>query len=440
MTTSDSPQLQCQHYLPKKRRNCNFLANTGEQYCGNHLILHAPGAAADRRACPYDSNHIVWSKDLQRHIERCPTRVQQLKKEGQPWHCAGCNARVPPSTGAAVVSEPSANHDVLQIILKLRVLLEQVQPPGGRTAVLLPAECKNLMQPSFERPSDAKHLRQQASIVGHMQAAGLLQGGDDSTPVYMELGSGKGYLTDMAAAAFRIRLALLLDTGSFRHKADRTLRKVKGLEFVRVRTDLQDFCPPLHPMLAGDNASRPWVGMGKHLCGAATDFALRLCMQRCHQGLEGSGVSTLDGCSRQSQQSNTQESRCRGLAIAPCCHHRCTWEHYVNQAWMVQQGIGPSEFAVLCWMTGWAVCKPGRSSTCAQASNPPSSASPEGSLPGLSTEPEGFQAEGVRLSAFGTGIVPTLWYEVMEANAALFGGLQVKRQLGRVPFEMGILC
>lgn len=55
-------------------------------------------------------------------------------------------------------------------------------------------------------------------------------------------------------------------------------------------------------------------------------------------------------------------SRCRGLAMAPCCHHRCSWEHYVNQQWMEQLGIGPPEFALLTWMTGWAVC--GHAASC----------------------------------------------------------------------------
>lgn len=46
----------------------------------------------------------------------------------------------------------------------------------------------------------------------------------------------------------------------------------------------------------------PWVVCGKHLCGAAADFALRAC---------------LTALTQQQQQFNFQ-----GLAIASCCHHR----------------------------------------------------------------------------------------------------------------------
>ena len=40
--------------------------------------------------------------------------------------------------------------------------------------VLQPQQCLSSMQPSPFRPSDSKHLRQQASILGHMLAAGLI--------------------------------------------------------------------------------------------------------------------------------------------------------------------------------------------------------------------------------------------------------------------------
>lgn len=53
----------------------------------------------------------------------------------------------------------------------------------------------------------------------------------------------------------------------------------------------------------------PWVVMGKHLCGAATDFALRACLH------------TL-AAQQQPQQQQSQQFELQGLAIASCCHHR----------------------------------------------------------------------------------------------------------------------
>ena len=56
----------------------------------------------------------------------------------------------------------------------------------------------------------------------------------------------------------------------------RLLRKLDGLQFERVRTDLRSFHAPAYPLLA--QPGRPWVGIGKHLCGVATDYALRCCL------------------------------------------------------------------------------------------------------------------------------------------------------------------
>lgn len=55
----------------------------------------------------------------------------------------------------------------------------------------------------------------------------------------------------------------------------RTLRKL-GAKLLRVKVDIKDFEPTELPSLS---AGQPWVAMGKHLCGAATDFTLR-CVAR----------------------------------------------------------------------------------------------------------------------------------------------------------------
>jgi tRNA:m4X modification enzyme len=120
-----------------------------------------------------------------------------------------------------------------------------------------------------------------------MSTAGLLKGAKDTT--YVELGAGKAYLTLMIARATDATHFVINDNASFRLKGDRVLRRmirenVKNLHFVRCQADLKDF------LMAGSleelqtsaqrNAEekqtpRRVVGVGKHLCGAATDFALR---------------------------------------------------------------------------------------------------------------------------------------------------------------------
>jgi Methyltransferase TRM13 len=59
----------------------------------------------------------------------------------------------------------------------------------------------------------------QASIVGHMRRRGLLDGA--ARTAYLEFGAGAGYLSNMLAACCDARSLVLIDSGSFRLKADR---------------------------------------------------------------------------------------------------------------------------------------------------------------------------------------------------------------------------
>ena len=59
----------------------------------------------------------------------------------------------------------------------------------------------------------------QASIVGHMRRGGLLDGAAGTA--YLEFGAGAGYLSNMLVACCEARSLVLIDSGSFRLKADR---------------------------------------------------------------------------------------------------------------------------------------------------------------------------------------------------------------------------
>ena len=40
--------------------------------------------------------------------------------------------------------------------------------------------------------------------------------------------------------------------------------------------------------------------------------------------------------------------------IATCCHHRCTWETYVNPSFFTEAGLGEEEFALIALLSSWA--------------------------------------------------------------------------------------
>ncbi len=248
----------------------------------------------------------------------------------------------------------------------------------------------------------------------------------------------------------------------------RFLKRTPGLTMERQRQDIKDFNP------AGLSCLRDcscWIAFGKHLCGAASDFTLRCCVQslqslkalstetkvnqqetapkrspdeagshqdqarglllqngagdatevnsrgqedsKRHTSLCGQSAQEHEGCQADHQSSpcsqetfaagnsnggfsipgNNQGKVCSqptlkhtdtdpvpkavggqvsngwqgssqqttaqfsyahnaGVAVATCCHHRCSWNHYVNPAFFLKLGFTPVEFELISWMAG----------------------------------------------------------------------------------------
>jgi hypothetical protein len=127
----------------------------------------------------------------------------------------------------------------------------------------------------------------------------------------------------------------------------------------------------------------PWVVTGKHLCGAATDFALRACynaitLRLAHSSSRSTphdlqtpgGASDLCTAAKpavndtSSSSSSSSSSRnlaaveqpeqypLQGVAVASCCHHRCGWAAYVGKKALAQHGLGGiDEFETVAWCT-----------------------------------------------------------------------------------------
>lgn len=80
------------------------------------------------------------------------------------------------------------------------------------------------------------------------------------------------------------------------------------------------------------------IGVSKHLCGAATDLALRSLAT----------FSTNPACKPST------------ILIALCCHHRCDWNIYVAKNYLLERHFKPEEFSLLCGLTSWATCGTGK--------------------------------------------------------------------------------
>ncbi|PSS06067.1 TRNA:m(4)X modification enzyme like [Actinidia chinensis var. chinensis] len=195
-------------------------------------------------------------------------------------------------------------------------------------------------------PFQEKHVLQQASILGNLEEFGVLKNSgehisrdnyDSSVPAVIEFGAGRGYLTQMLADCYGIKKVFLVERKSYKLKADRSLRQKESLILERLRIDIEDLNLNAVESLQGI----PYLAIGKHLCGPATDMTLRCCLgKKCPQG--------------QVARVNT-DSNLRGLAIATCCHHLCQWTHYINKSYLSNLGITKDIFHAITWFTSWAV-------------------------------------------------------------------------------------
>ncbi len=128
----------------------------------------------------------------------------------------------------------------------------------------------------------------------------------------------------------------LIDKASHRHKYDNKIKDQPHLEIIRIRADIQDLVlSKIDPIKNGN--SPPVISISKHLCGGATDLALR-----CLETFMTSHNGNLEA-----------------IMIALCCHHRCDWNLYVGKEFLMENGFDSREFSLLCGLTSWATCGSG---------------------------------------------------------------------------------
>ncbi|XP_050378772.1 uncharacterized protein LOC126796045 [Argentina anserina] len=385
-------ETRCKFWLPKKKRFCANVPLTPSPFCGNHT----PRSDSQWIPCPIDPSHSVLEENLEGHLRRCPLLKQLESLTHQPFYQKGINAGTEEDPqelevvtsetvedSALAVDEPKSG-ELIYILSEMKRTVYGMSVPDFYRLVekiecvhksickdiyescKVPEACGMWVKREVDRtscclqklPFQEKHVMQQVSILGNMEDFGLIKSfiakeradcddgigypvkdefdyGND-VPAVVEFGAGRGYLTQMLADCYGIKRVFLVERKSYKLKADRSLRQKESLILQRLRIDIEDLNLNAVETLRGG----PYVAIGKHLCGPATDLTLRCCL------------------GEQSNQSNGQGSvnpNLRGLAIATCCHHLCQWKHYINKKYILDLGITKEEFHVIIWFTSWAV-------------------------------------------------------------------------------------
>ena len=384
---TDPPR--CTHVIVKrgKTKTCRQYAKPGTSppVCGNHLATSGGG---DRVPCDHCGTHVL-RREMAKHVGKCPAYLRVAEAESMPYFARDVNLGSDDedeATTAAGADEPTTR---LPRSEELRALVARVRRACADAGVVpkIPtpepmsdARCEAAVarlseaakrasgggggvgkgQATRIAPFNPRHASQQASIVSHMAALGLVRDrtadvADAKPPVYVELGAGRGYLSHFLVDAYGPNDLVLVERRAYRFKAERNIRgggeevgtsgdgsapasSSPGTKVERLRVDIKDL--RMSGVAAVDG--RDAVITGKHLCGSATDLALRCCLA--------------DTNGRDGDEPSSASSTCRvtGVALATCCHHRCEWRSYVNKPFMRKLGFARDDFPRLARMSSWA--------------------------------------------------------------------------------------
>ncbi|KAK7308669.1 hypothetical protein VNO77_42289 [Canavalia gladiata] len=358
---------RCNFWLPNKNRFCANCPFAGSLFCGNHNSRPQDQWIP----CPIDPSHSVLEQNLKGHVKRCPMLKQVQSLSVQPFYQKGINAgsdgeeetsrfddsRLPYMT---VTSEMKRNDLHKMSVPEFCNLIEKIESlheslcKDIQDSIQMPEVCSLWIKSGIEDrklPFQEKHIVQQASILGNLENFGVLknslgrkpseceepvEGKGEGVPAVIEFGAGRGYLTQMLADCYGIKRVFLVERKSYKLKADRSLRQNESLMLERLRIDIEDLDLNAVESLQGV----PFLAIGKHLCGAATDLALRCCFPEYRKN---------------SSEQYTANNKFGGLAIATCCHHLCQWKHYTNKRFFLDLGLTMEEFHAITWFTSWAV-------------------------------------------------------------------------------------
>ncbi|KAL1505529.1 hypothetical protein ABEB36_005073 [Hypothenemus hampei] len=294
--------LHCKYFVKRKKRYCKMLVKSGEEYCGEHQMSSSLTKA--RIPCPLDPKHTVYTNKLQSHLRICnarvttvPSYIEKNINVGQMEYSSASDMLSP----YQILSTLPKNK-VLEVITKINNIYQN-NVHISEKFLSFPVVEQELECHSEYGNKTRKHLKQTSAILGYLNECDMLK----ADTCFIEFGAGRGQLSCWIAEAttqLNNCKILLIERASPKHKRDNKLSKTSD-RIQRIRADIADL---VLEKLEVFSTVKNVIGITKHLCGSATDLAIRCMVQ-----------STLTKCKSTS------------LLFTFCCHHKCTWTTYTGK-------------------------------------------------------------------------------------------------------------
>uniref|UniRef100_A0A7S3LJX6 tRNA:m(4)X modification enzyme TRM13 n=1 Tax=Aplanochytrium stocchinoi TaxID=215587 RepID=A0A7S3LJX6_9STRA len=353
----------CAFWIKKKARYCKWeVRHDGDPFCSNHT------ESKQRVPCPLDPAHSVFKYRLRQHLKICNKMKQDNVQKNYKFYSENVNVDVDPTTSTEIFTSLKQvdSETMKSVITKLDKAVKELEfevPLQSGTELGLPAEIsaeisqeekkagvdENTKLPMAVRKSRTfkkiKNEVQQKAILEHTFKHAYESGIPDHI-CFVEMGAAKGGLSvatrnmlKQSDKEYTDISHVLIDRGSFKVRDDREMTGNKDESWERVKIDLRHL--KLYDIDKVSNAENVIV-YSKHLCGAATCYALRSCVG-------DQGDSKNDGVkSKQLPQV---------ISIALCCHQVCNWDSYPNRALLSNRfNISRYEFDIIRHMSSWATC------------------------------------------------------------------------------------
>ncbi len=380
---------QCAFFVKAKQRYCSREKVETYEYCYTHAHLDTNYHGPKRITCPINPEHIIYEKDLNYHLKVCNTVKAMEKQQNEIYYEKDINLGCCTSHSTPKAKETTSqdkkkkmskelldmlnkmSEEELQALIdKINTIYEKLFPSSIASHCIQSIHCEQFVKE--EEISKIKHAQQQSAIIAHIEHEKCFS----PKYTYFEFGSGKAFLSLMLKRALAISNNVkqtfdepystdkpefyLIDRDSSRRKADNLLRavskfgilntsdksiqqKVRDLDFStqsiqRITLDIKDLNLKKVPLIEHVEQG---VVISKHLCGVATDLTLRCITQS----------------SNLQPDSHTLVCPFKGIFVALCCHHLCSWQSYVNQNFFSEIGFnGEQDFDKVRRLCSWALC------------------------------------------------------------------------------------
>lgn len=263
----------------------------------------------------------ILTTRLNKHLQKCPVIVNRRRKESQIFFQQNINC-------GSGVAKSKSSHDVTPEYLS--IFLKKLHGMETQLAPFLTKYEPSTHESSDESESElhpaSKDLLQCTALASCLPRANHTPSLSSGNTL-VEMCAGRGSLSAAVMKVYPFSKLFLIDRRPYRFKADRFLRR--QCELIRLTVDLKDLNLFSMPELVNTQVTF----IGKHLCGKATDFALRCALSKVR---------------------DKEKTEFAGMVIAPCCHHACTWSSFVNTTFLQKLGFDQSDFPHLVRMTSWA--------------------------------------------------------------------------------------